>query len=78
MKKLFLILLFLLTITVSAQEVFNLDKPKTEIELIGKAERTTNVAIYKSISYSVYQSAKGKLFIVYINKKGNPAKKYLN
>ena len=72
-------MLFLFAIqTISAQEVYNLDKPKTEQELIGKAELTMNSAIYQKLSYPVYKTAKGKLFIVYINKKGVPAKKYIN
>jgi hypothetical protein len=79
MRKLFLCLLFLIGIqTISAQEVYNLDKPKTEKELIGKAEATFNTAIYQKMTYPVYKTAKGKLFIVYINKKGFPAKKYIN
>ena len=79
MKNLLLTLLFvlLLSITVSAQKVYNLDTPKTEKQLIGKSVKTSDTAIYKETSHAVYKSAKGKLFFIYTNKKGNPAKKYV-
>lgn len=79
MKKLFITaaLLFAMT-TMTAQKNYDLDAPKTETQLIGKAEKTADTATYKDQNYTVYQSVKGKLFIVYINKKGNPAKKYIS
>lgn len=79
MKHLFLTLLLVLLLsnTVSAQKVYNLDLPKTEQQLIGKSIKTQDKAIYKGVSNTVYKSAKGKLFFIYNNKKGNPAKKYV-
>jgi len=80
MKHLFytLLLILLISTTVSAQKVYNLDLPKTEQQLIGKSVKTLDKAIYKGISNTVYKSVKGKLFFIYTNKKGNPAKKYVN
>lgn len=70
--------MMLASLNTFGQEVYNLDKPKTETELIGKAEKTQDKAIYKGIEYNVYKSAKGKLFFVYTNRNGNKSKKYVN
>lgn len=61
-------------------KVFNLDvkTPKTKEQQIGKSTITSNTAIYKGITYPVYQTEKGKLFIVYPNKdKTGYSKKYI-
>ena len=61
-------------------KTFDLDVkiPKTEQQQIGKAEKTANTAIYKSVNYPVYTTSKGKLFIVYPNKEGTGYnKKYI-
>jgi len=78
MKKLIIITLLLLSLNSFSQKVYDLDAPKTEQQLIGKATKTSDKATFKTLSYTVYQSEKGKLFIVYVNKKGNYSKKYIN
>jgi hypothetical protein len=60
------------------QEIYDLDKPKTEQQLIGKSVKTKDIAIYKTVKYPVYKTEKGKLFIVFLNKKGTYSKKYVN
>jgi hypothetical protein len=76
--RILILALLLLCITVSySQKTYNLDAPKTEAQLIGKATKTSDFAIYKTIKYPVYISEKGKMFIVYKNIKGNYSKKYL-
>ena len=79
MKNLFytLALTLVITVSASAQKVYNLDAPKTEKELIGKATATADKADYQGKTLSVYATEKGKQFVIYINKKGNPAKKYI-
>jgi len=70
-------------ISISAKDivkVFNLDikTPKTKEQQIGKSELTQSTAIYKGITYPVYITAKGKLFIVYPNKENTGySKKYI-
>ena len=56
--------------TIPTNKVFDLDVkiPKTQSQQIGKSSKTSNTAIYKKESYPVYQTTKGKLFIVYPNK----------
>ena len=56
--------------SIPTNKVFNLDikTPKTQSQQIGKGTITSNKAIYKKDSYPVYQTEKGKLFIVYPNK----------
>ena len=76
--RILLLALLLFCIAVSyGQKTYNLDAPKTEAQLIGKATKTTDFAIYKTVKYPVYISTKGKMFIVYKNTKGNYSKKYL-
>ena len=61
-------------------KVFNLDvkTPKTKEQLLFKSSVTSNTAIYKAVTYPVYQTDKGKLFIVYPNKdKTGYSKKYI-
>jgi len=61
-------------------KVYNLDVkvPKTQAQQVGKAVKTTDVAIYKEKKYPVYISKKGKLFIVYPNKENTGYnKKYI-
>jgi hypothetical protein len=78
MKKiLFIIAVILVSLTTSAQKVYDLDTPKTEQELIGKSKLTKDKAIYKGDQHPIYMSERGKLFIIYTNKKGNPAKRYV-
>lgn len=81
MKKLLLVLFVILTTSIYSQEVFNLDtitkKPKTEAQLIGKSTKTLDLAIYKGVKYPVYNSVKGKKFIIYVNRNNNLSKKYI-
>lgn len=79
MKKLIIAALFMLfTLTATAQKHYNLDAPKTEIQVIGKATATKDKATFHGKEQTVYQSAKGKLFIVVTSKKGTFYKKYIN
>lgn len=76
-----LLLLILTTVSASAQK-YNFDTaakmPKTEAQTIGtKSVKTADKAVYKTISYPIYKSVNGKLFIVYKNSKGNYSKKYI-
>jgi hypothetical protein len=77
MKKLFCILILLASFTVSSQEIYNLDKPKTEQDLIKTATKTNDLAIYKGKQSTVYQSKNGKLFIIVESKNGKLYKKYI-
>lgn len=69
--------------SIPTNKIFNLDVkkpkvPKTQPEQIAKSIITSNTAIYKNISYPVYATTKGKLFIVYPNKDNTGYnKKYL-
>jgi len=65
----------------TTSQVYNLDVkvPKTEMQQIGKATKTADIATYKEKKYPVYLSKKGKLFIVYPNKNNTGYnKKYIN
>lgn len=75
MKKILFTAMLLAALSASAQKTYNLDKPKTETQVIGKAAKTEDVATYKGQSYPVYRSERGTLFIVYLNKNGNYSKK---
>lgn len=82
MKKIILAAFLFAALSATAQKTYNLDapkekKPKTEVEMIGTAERTADVALYKGQTYPVYKSSRGALFILYTNSKGNLTKKYL-
>ena len=85
MKKLFYLLLMCVSFTLSAQsvkvststnipvgKVFNLDvkTPKTREQTLTNSSKTTYSAIYKGQPTEVYQTSKGKLFIVAQNKEG--------
>lgn len=50
---------------------------KTEAEIVGKATKTADVAVYKGIKYPVYAGARGGRFIVVTTKTGSYTKKYL-
>lgn len=50
---------------------------KTEIEIIGKAQKTADVAVYKGVNYPVYAGSRGGRFIVVATKSGSYTKKYL-
>lgn len=70
--------------TVSANipvgKVFNLDvkTPKTREQTLTNSSKTTYSAIYKGQPTEVYQTSKGKLFIVAQNKEGTGYyKKYI-
>ena len=69
--------------SIPTNKIFNLDikkpkVPKTQSEQIAKSTITSNTAIYKNITYPVYATTKGKLFIVYPNKDNTGYnKKYL-
>ena len=69
--------------SIPTNKIFNLDikkpkVPKTQSEQIAKSTITSNTAIYKHITYPVYATTKGKLFIVYPNKDNTGYnKKYL-
>ena len=85
MKKLFYLLLMCVSFTLSAQsvkiststnipvgKVFNLDvkTPKTREQTLTNSSKTAYSAIYKGQPAEVYQTSKGKLFIVAQNKEG--------
>jgi hypothetical protein len=74
MKNLFLITLLFLSLSMSAQKVYNLDKKDTT----SSAVITKDVAIYHGEKLPVYKSKNNKLFIYVTSKKGNKYKKYLN
>ena len=74
MKKLFILSFLFLSLSMSAQQVYNLDKKKDTASAI----KTNDVAIYHGEKLPVYKSSRGKLFIYVISKSGNKYKKYLN
>ncbi len=74
MKNLFLITLLFLSLSMSAQKVYNLDKKDTTSSNI----KTADVAIYHGEKLPVYKSKNNKLFIYVTSKKGTKYKKYLN
>lgn len=73
MKNLILIAFLFLSLSMSAQKVYNLDKKKDT----ATATKTADVAIYQGQKLPVYKSARGKLFIYVISKSGKKYKKYL-
>lgn len=79
MYKLITLISILLSTLMYSQKVYDLDikTPKTFEELVGSSEETKDKAVYKGNTYTVYKSKTGKLFIVYMNKKGNYTKKYI-
>jgi hypothetical protein len=77
MKKLFILILLLVSINSYSQRTYNLDKPKTVTTLISSSTKTADIAIYKGIKHIIYKSKNNKLFIVVTSKKGTKYKKYL-
>ena len=74
MKNLIITAFLLLSLSMSAQKVYNLDKKKDTTS----ATKTADVAIYHGEKLPVYKSTRGKLFIYVVSKSGNRYKKYLN
>jgi hypothetical protein len=74
MKNLIITAFLLLSLSMSAQKVYNLDKKKDTTS----ATKTTDVAIYHGEKLPVYRSTRGKLFIYVVSRTGNRYKKYLN
>jgi len=74
MKNLFIIAFLFLSLSMSAQKVYNLDKKKDTTSAV----KTADMAIYKGKQLPVYKSNRGKLFIYVVSKTGNTYKKYLN
>ena len=50
---------------------------KSEQEIIGKAQKTADIAVYKGVNYPVYAGSRGGRFIVIATKTGSYSKKYL-
>ena len=71
------IAIVLISINVNAQKIYNLNI-KTEDQLIGKAIATKDKAIFKKDTLIVFKNELGRLFVIYTNKKGLYAKKYIN
>jgi hypothetical protein len=74
MKNLIITAFLFLSLSMSAQKVYNLDKKKDTTS----ATKTADVAIYHGEKLPVYKSARGKLFIYVVSRTGNRYKKYLN
>lgn len=74
MKNLIITAFLFLSLSMSAQTVYNLDKKKDTTS----ATKTADVAIYHGEKLPVYKSTRGKLFIYVVSKSGNRYKKYLN
>lgn len=93
MKKYFFWLLFIVLWAVSSSTdmqlraqapVHNFDTKsaksqgaKSERDIIGKAQKTADVAVYKGVNYPVYAGSRGGRFIVVATKSGSFSKKYL-
>lgn len=75
MKNLIIIAFLFLSLSMSSQTIYNLDKKK---DTTSSAIKTNDVAIYHGAKLPVYKSARGKFFIYVISKSGNTYKKYLN
>lgn len=50
---------------------------KSEAEIVGKAVKTADVAVYNGKNYPVYAGSRGGRFIVVATKTGSYTKKYL-
>jgi hypothetical protein len=83
MKKVLFIAMLMLGVTSQAQtavkpelkKVYNLDEERKALE---SDSNTGSTAIYHGVSYPVYISAGGKLYINVISKKsGKPYRKYI-
>jgi hypothetical protein len=74
MKNLIITAFLFLSLSMSAQTVYNLDKKKDTTS----ATKTADVAIYHGEKLPVYRSTRGKLFIYVVSRTGNRYKKYLN
>lgn len=75
MKNLFIIAFLFLSLSMSAQTVYNLDKKK---DSASSNIKTKDVAIYQGKTLPVYKSKNGKLFIYVVSRNGNTYKKYIN
>jgi len=74
MKNLIITAFLFLSLSMSAQTVYNLDKKKDTTS----ATKTADIAIYHGEKLPVYRSIRGKLFIYVVSRTGNRYKKYLN
>lgn len=74
MKNLFIIAFLFLSLSMSSQTIYNLDKKKDT----ASATKTADIAIYHGEKLPVYKSKNNKLFIYVTSKKGNKYKKYIN
>jgi len=74
MKNLIFIAFLFLSLSMSAQKVYNLDKKKDT----SSVTKTADIAIYHGAEVPVYKSARGKFFIYVVSKSGKTYKKYLN
>lgn len=75
MKNLFIIAILFLSLSMSSQTIYNLDKKK---DTTSTNVKTSDVAIYHGEKLPVYRSKNNKLFIYVVSKSGNKYKKYLN
>ncbi len=75
MKNLLITAILFLSLSMSAQKIYNLDKKK---DTTSTATKTEDVAIYHGEKLPVYKSKNNKLFIVVTSKAGKKYKKYLN
>lgn len=73
MKNLFIIAFLFLSLSMSSQTIYNLDKKKDT----ASATKTADIAIYHGTKLPVYKSTRGKLFIYVVSKSGKTYKKYL-
>lgn len=83
MKNLLTLLLLLVAGLSYSQQVYDLDKkktnePKTEEQLLVKSKETKDKAIYQGKELPVYVTDNGKLFIIVMSKKGNLYRRYIN
>lgn len=75
MKNLIITAFLFLSLSMSAQKVYDLDKKK---DTTSTNVKTNDVAIYHGEKLPVYRSKNNKLFIYVTSKKGTKYKKYLN
>lgn len=81
MKQLILFVFLLFAGVTMGQQRIDLDarksEPKTEQQLIGKSEKTKDIAVYQKKEYPVYRTSRGKQFILVLSRNGNLYKKYI-
>ena len=85
MKRLFIALfiiaqVFAFVILAHAQEVKIATKPytyTTQVEAIGKGEKTTKWVTIKSVQYPLYQTERGSHFYITTNKAGEYVRRYV-